>query len=334
MRYKKMKDMNTIINEIKTAKTADVEQLETLGKIFAFNALNRCINPTRRADIAISKGSKKYYSVYHLNKDGKMEYYGETVDCNGYSSFAVNARRDIMSDSESVENMRLWNDCTKRYYLGQNGDGKDMYIFERSEYYENAINEYVAGYNLGDGYDFINQAVMLILEYLAETDYDLTADIKWTKADKHIVFDIDYKTEIKTEMIPAVVAIFRKMEKYINDQRASRYDETSKYSYVQIDEVNDIYFRTGKYADIGGYEQTINGDTWYTTELGSVKRFERQKKELYAVLSKGQKEILNMRLKGYSVKHIAEIRGCARNPVYNQLKRIAEKAEKLGIVNE
>ena len=329
-----MKDMNTIINEIKTAKTADVEQLETLGKIFAFNALNRCINPTRRADIAIAKGSKKYHSVYHLNNKGELEYYGETVDCNGYSAFAVSARRDIMSDSEAVENMRLWNDCTKRCYLGKNGDGKDMYIFEYFHGYEKAINEYVISYNLGDGYDFINQAVMLILEYLAETDYDLTADIEWTKTDKHIVFDIDYKTEIKTEMIPAVVAIFRKMEKYINEQRASRYDETSKYSYVQIDEVNDVYFRTGKYADLGGYEQTANGNSWYTTEIGSVRRFEEQKKALYAVLSPVQKNILDMRLKGYSVHHIAEIKKCDRKNVKIQLRRIAEKAEKLGLIEK
>ena len=159
-----MKDMNTIINEIKTAKTADVEQLETLGKIFAFNALNRCINPTRRADIAIAKGSKKYHSVYHLNNEGKMEYYGETVDCNGYSVFAVNARRDIMSDSEAVENMRHYNDRVIRFDI----NSKDVFVFEDCKAYENAINEYVIGNNLGDGYDFINQAVMLVLEYFRQ----------------------------------------------------------------------------------------------------------------------------------------------------------------------
>ena len=148
------------------------------------------------------------------------------------------------------------------------------------------------------------------------------------------MYDIDYETEIKTEMIPAVVAIFRKMEKYINDQRASRYDETSKYSYVQIDETNDVYFRTGKFADLGGYEQTANGGTWYTTEIGSVRRFEEQKKALYEVLSPAQKNIMDMRLKGYSIKHIAKLRGCSKTNVQLRLGDIAKKAEKIGIVNE
>lgn len=325
-----MRAFETIINDVRESKTISIEQLETLARIFAFNALNRCINPTRRADVAITKGSKKYHSVYHLNKNNELEYYGETTDNNGFSSFAVNARRDMMEDNESIKNMNYWNDTVSTYYLNSN----DTFSFERNDDFESAVDEYLIGKTLGDSVDFVNQAIMLILEYLDETDYDLTTEIEWKKADKHIVQDIDYVPEIKTEMISATLAITRKMRDYVEKCRSSRYDETSKYSYVQIDETNDIYFRTGKYADIGGYEQDINGNTWYTTELGTVKRFERQKKALYEVLSPAQKDIMDMRLKGYSIHHIAKIRGCKQQPIQNQLKRIAEKAEKIGLIEK
>lgn len=315
-------------------------ELETLSCMIASNALNRCIDPSRRADNADSNKEAIVNSQNVFSPSiGNVSILADGIpNNNGYSQFAVNAKNSMHDDRRHVDTLNYWNNSDmERLYINKNDDitldnDVDMQM------YEDMLDEHFYDMVMTDYSDFKQQSTMLILEYLAETNGNLNKLIEWKKVDKHVVYDIDYIPEYKIENIPATVAITRKMRKYVETWRSARYDETSKYSYVSLDEIadnmsdnEDIYFRTGKYADMGGYMTDSNGETWHTADGETVAEFERIKGELLEILSDSQVRILNYRLKGYSIRHIADLMNTKQQPIQNQLKRIQAKAEKIGL---
>ena len=106
----------------------------------------------------------------------------------------------------------------------------------------------------------------------------------------------------------------------------------SGYSYISItttDELSGIdeimYKRYGKYADIGGYTETINGQTKvYTADETTAETMETLVKALN--LTARQTAILEYRLKGYGNKAIANTLNITRETVKDHLKKIRKIA--------
>lgn len=144
--------------------------------------------------------------------------------------------------------------------------------------------------------------------------------------------------ETKKAVTPIRLA-YRGTRKHIDHSRAVQTSQGArqKYCYIEdvinhtsndsesrLDVVDKVYFRCGKYTDLGSMDSNGN----YTVDQESVDECEKILDLLD--LTPTQEQILNSRLEGDSFRTIGKNRGVTFGAIYNTMQKVQKKAEKLG----
>ena len=259
----------------------------------------------------------------------------DTVSDSGYNPMMLNLYHAIMNDISLLKKTILTSNNNYDTKVNENGD--IVRVLKDS-----TINQIIT-MSLNDGLDLVNTAALEILEQskkqLESENVVNLEDVFTAKRLKSYIYynleDIDSeKTMIDYDTTP-IQQSFKKVRKYIQDNQSVKYDPKSKRSYLSFDcetdakEIERIYLRLQKYADIGGYESAASGGGYVANEY-DVLQFENIASQMN--LSPLQAKILYhlyYRNETYSI--VAAKLKISKNNVTTNICRIREKAKKIGL---
>ena len=301
-----------------------------LAKLCTLSVLKKVIDPTRHNSIETPA------TLLNNSDPGdpvKRYSYGDrgTAINSGFSPALVSVRRQLFTACETLA--REAND-----------------FVEHDDFMAPAT-----GLNLEDGFDFINDAIVSILEETRrqlERDpgdpVDLTRPYETRRLKRKVyIQDPDSIGGYETVETTPIQEIYRAIRRSIQDSRHVQLDPRNGYTYLEdlySDPDGDsdptvIYRRLPKYADIGGH--AMDGDSDPTEKIDgqpsakmtscvssygdrqTVDDIDRMVSSLN--LTTRQKQILTYRFQGYGLKAIATRLGVSHQAVAKTLKQIQVK---------
>lgn len=177
--------------------------------------------------------------------------------------------------------------------------------------------------NLGVGVDLVSVATVAILdETKKQKDRDpaLGCDLERPYTvhtlDKRVYIQTATSCAWKDKETAPIKEIYRAVRRYIMETGAERGDPCAKYCYIEDfakdengnETADRIYYRLGKYSDLGGYVKDFNGqETFIVVDSATAKRA-RETVEMLN-LSARQAQILKYRRQGKGYKAIATALG-------------------------
>lgn len=282
--------------------------LMDLSTAIAYSVLNKCIDPQRKTA-----------------KDR------DAVSDSGINPALVELKRGIGADRAALSRLAYCSDVATR--TTYNADGDEITEIADSDA-NNELNRLVND-TLSDGLDLVNAAALAILEQASEH-----ADNGAEWLDKpHTVRRLSRRVYIKVtdsaayreEETTPIQEVYRAVRKVVQDSRATSTDPRNGYSYIEEltpDGLDTIYYRMGKYTDLGGY----NSDGLYTTDRQAALDYAAIVEKLQ--LSDRQAVIVRLRMQGNGYKAIASYLGVTFQAVQNAMKKVQAKAEKIGFTPE
>ena len=209
-----------------------------------------------------------------------------------------------------------------------------------------AIDESISE-TLSDGMDLVNAAIVALLEaaekWAANGPEWLEKPVSVRKIRSHVLIR-DTAAAWETVETTPIRTVYAAVRRYIQSTANVAADPRNGYAYIADYATEDpetgetaletVYRRIGKYADMGGYETDVNGrpTSRYTADRGTWETTAALLEKLN--LSMRQRQILRYRLQGYGLQAIATALGVTYTAVYNQVQKIREKAEKIGLSPE
>lgn len=291
-------------NALASGKDTSTE-LTALATAVAYSVINKCIDPQRKT--AVDR---------------------DTVSNNGINPALVAVKQGIAADLAILDSTRRNTDKATR--ITYNTDGEIV-----TEIVDNDAEKAVAaliGETLSDGIDLVQTAAVAILKQAAEhANGENWLDSKYTvrRLSKRVyIQSTDSAAYAEIETTP-IQEIYRAVRQAVQDSRAIQTDPRNGYTYIEdltADGLETIYHRLGKYADLGGYDCNDN----YTTGAQTVTDYETIIEKLNLTDRQAQILQLRMRGKGNGYQAIASYLGISDGNVYNTIKRIREKCEKIG----
>ena len=255
----------------------------------------------------------------------------------GYNSTLATLRSELGRDLHELDN--LHHASMTAYAVSFNADGD----YKRIKADPGAVValDKLSKLSLGDGIDFVNTAVIAIMEETErqlERDPDLPVDLErpytvrrlnrkvWIKAED----TVNGWEEVSTTPISE---IYKAVRRYVMQSRASATDPRNGYSYLEemvtdpeTGEETNIYRRLPKYADLGGYATDFNGAcTLYSVDNETVDQYETLVESLR--LTAKQATILKLKQSGHGNKSIATYLGISENSVKGACNEIKRKAK-------
>lgn len=279
-------------------------ELTELATAIATACLNKCLDPQRTTAGQHSK-----------------------VSDNGFSPALVELKRGIGHDRRTLENTRRnINDATD---LELNQDG-DLVTVENDHDAKLAVGSLV-GETISDGFDLVQTAAMALLEQASErASGGAWLDEKYTvrRLSKKVYIQATDSAKYADCETTPIQEIYRTVRRAIMASRATQRDPRNGYTYIESladGELDTIYFRLQKYADLGG--QTTDG-----TYTGDIQTYTDYNDMIDALeLTARQLTVVNLRMRGYGYKAIASYLGIDQRNVVTTLSRIQSKAVSLGI---
>lgn len=299
-----------------------------LAKLCTLSVLKKVIDPTRH------NSNPTPATLLNPTPDGVKRYsYGdrETAVNSGFNPALVSVRRQLFSACETLA--REAND-----------------FVEHDDFMTPAT-----GLNLEDGFDFVNDAIIAILD---ETRRQLERDPgdPVDLARPYEVKRLKRKVYIKdpasiggyeTVQTTPIQEIYRAIRRSIQDSRHIQLDPRNGYTYLEdlySDPDGDsdptvIYRRLPKYADIGGHAMDGDSDptekidgqpsakmTACVSSYGDKTTVENIDSMVTALnLTERQKQILTYRFQGYGIKAIATRLGVSHQAIAKTMKQIQAK---------
>lgn len=266
----------------------------------------------------------------------------DSVSNNGLNPVMMDLKRGIFHDMHLLENTQTNADKATRTTYNDAGD----MVTETADAAALAAFGELIGETLTDGIDLVHTAAAALLEQAA----DHAAGENWLDT-PYTVRRLAKKVYIRTEDSAAyreeeatpIQEVYRAVRRAIQSSRAVQTDPRNGYTYISDttpDGLDSIYYRMGKYADIGGsaiaeHSKTPGapalypaGSTHYTADRETVLTYEKMLAALN--LTRRQAEIVNLRMKGHGTKAIATYLGVTKAAVDIQLQRLRAKCEKMG----
>ena len=254
----------------------------------------------------------------------------------------IQVKRDIAKDSALLKNTQYAILNSESYGYNENGD----YIVSIIDKQLDHDLKTMLNTSLGDGLDLVHDCMLSIIEETNKAKQRnqvlsvgfLEEKYQVTRLKKKVYIKLeDSKNGFETVETTPIQETYKTVRRAINSSKAIQSDARNGYTYLEdlaIDEETQteerIYRRLPKYADLGGYATDFNGaNTLYSADSQTVEDIETLIELLE--LSKQQLEIVNLRLRGYGYKAIATYMGVRNDNIRNQLKRIQEKAIKIGL---
>lgn len=282
--------------------------LMDLSTAVAYSVLNKCIDPQRKTA-----------------KDR------DSVSDSGLNPALVELKRGITQDRAALERLAYCSDVATRTTYNADGD-RVTEITDRDAYDEQArlIND-----TLTDGIDIVNTAALAILEQAAE---HADGGAGWLdrphtvrRLSRRVYIKLDDSAAYRDDETTPIQEVYRTVRKAIQNSRAIQTDPRNGYSYIEdltADGLDTIYYRLGKYTDLGGY----NADGNYTTDKQAALDYAAIIERLQ--LSDRQAVIVRLRMQGNGYKAIASYLGVTFQAVQNAMKKVQAKAEKIGFTPE
>lgn len=285
-------------------------ELTALATAVAYSVLNKCIDPQRKT--AQTKAA-----------DGE-----QTASNSGHNPALVALKRGIAQDLATLENTRYCSERATRTTYNADGDTVTE-IADKDAY--NALTALAAD-TLTDGIDLVQTAALAILEQAADHADSGTEwlDTPYTvrRLSKRVYIQRTDSAAYKDTETTPIQEVYRAVRKAVQDSRAMQTDPRNGYSYIEdltADGLDTIYYRLGKYTDLGGFD--CNGN--YTTGAGTVEQYETLVARME--LTDRQAQILKLRMQGKGYKAIATYLGVSNNAIVKTVKQIQTKATAAGL---
>lgn len=307
--------------------------LQELSTAIAYSVLRKVIDPQR----------------YNTQSDN--------VSNSGFNSQLVSMKNVLYRDIQSIKNVNIIEPLCIGHALNDNGD--DVTTITDKSLYE-GYNKLIS-HVLSDGMDLVQVASLALLE---QCNSELVDDSKpgfiekpyyITRLKKKIVIKKeDSKNGYETIATTPIQETYRKVRKYIQDNKSLQIDPKNMYTYIDLDDSNDsdsenrIYKRLDKYADLGGVSISSGFNTventvinhvdsthggLYTADSATVDTIEKLIDKLE--LTSRQAQVLKLRLRGYGLKAIGTYLGVSHQAIAKTLKQVQTKAiDKLGLTQK
>lgn len=284
------------------------EEITALATAIAKSVLNKVIDPQRK-----TAGEKS------------------TVSNSGVNRYLDDLKRGIYFDSKNLANIRHWSNIP--YEIEYTKDG-DMTLVEDKA--ASIAFDTLLDYCLTEGIDLVHAAVVALLEQAADHAASgegwLDEPFTVKRLSKRVYIRESDSRAYKEIDTTAIQECYRAVRRAIAQSRAVQTDPRNGYTYISIDayepeQLEQIFIRSGKYADVGGTD--CNG--LYTGDYESL-RAANSAEEMLASLNLTARElqIIKLRMRGYSVRAIAEYLGVRVGTITNLVKRTRDKAREIG----
>lgn len=291
--------------ETALAQGKDTTQaLTALATAVAYSVLNKCIDPQRKA--AAQR---------------------DTASNTGFNPTMVALKRGIAADLATLDNTRRTaNAATATTY---NADG-DLLTVTADKDAAAALVDLMAT-TLSDGIDLVQTAALAILEQAAEhANGGEWLDVPHTvrRLSRRVYIRSDESAAYRDDETTPIREVYRAVRQAVQNSRAVQTDPRNGYSYTEdmtADGLDTIYYRMGKYTDLGGYD--CNGN--YTTDRQNMADYETLVARLD--LTDRQAQILRLRMQGHGNKAIASYLGVTYQAVQNTLAKVQRKAQSIGL---
>ena len=280
------------------------EQLAALAEAIAASVINKVVDPQRKAAQTADK-----------------------VSDSGLNPALLAMKRGLHADNALLA-VTAYN-ADKATRIAWTADG-DIITETADKESLDSVNR-LCGETLSDAIDLQQTAVVALLEQASEhaSAGESWLDVPYTvrRLSKRVYIqasDSASYTDVETTPIQEV---YRAVRRQIADNRAVQTDPRNGYTYVELptaDEVDAIYYRSGRYADIGGYDSMNN----YTADIQTMTDIESIIDRLNLV--DRQITVLNLRIRGYGKKAIATYTGIDPANVKRTLKQIQRKCKEIG----
>lgn len=309
------------------------DTLQELSTAIAYSVLRKVIDPQR----------------YNIQSDN--------VSNSGFNSQLVNMKNVLYRDIQSIKNINTIEPLCISHTLNDSGDDVTI-ITDRALY--DGYNKLIS-HVLSDGMDLVQVASLAILEQcnselVNDSEIGFIAKPYYvTRLKKKIVIKKeDSKNGYETVATTPIQEVYRKVRKYIQDNKSLQIDPRNVYTYIDLDDNNDsdsenrIYKRLDKYADLGGVSISSGFNTventvlnhvdsthggLYTADSATVDTMERLIDKLE--LTSRQAQVLKLRLRGYGLKAIGTYLGVSYQAIAKTLKQVQTKAiDKLGLTQK
>ena len=281
-----------------------VEQLATLARAIASSVINKVTDPQRKAAQTADK-----------------------VSDSGLNPALLAMKKGLHADNTLLALTAYNADRATRIAWTEDGD----IITETADKEALTNINRLCSETLSDAIDLQQTAVVALLEQA--TDHASAGenwlDIPYTVrrlSRKVYIQASDSASYADVETTP-IQEVFRAVRRQIADNRAVQTDPRNGYTYVEMptaEEVDAIYYRSGRYADIGGYDSMNN----YTADIQTMTDIESIIDRLNLV--DRQITVLNLRIRGYGKKAIATYTCIDPANVKRTLKQIQRKCKEIG----
>lgn len=184
---------------------------------------------------------------------------------------------------------------------------------------------------LSDGVDLVQTAALAILEQAAEhANGESWLDSKYTvrRLSRRVYIRSDESAAYRDDETTPIQEVYRAVRQAVQNSRAVQTDPRNGYSYIEdmtADGLDAIYYRMGKYTDLGGYD--CNGN--YTTDRQAAADYETLVASLN--LTDRQAQILRLRMQGKGYKAIATYLGVTQRAIAKTVGQIQTKATAAGL---
>ena len=281
-----------------------VEQLATLAKAIAASVINKVADPQRKAAQTADR-----------------------VSDSGLNPALVAMKRGLHADNALLALTAYNADRATRIAWTEDGD----IITETADKEALTNVNRLCRDTLSDAIDLQQTAVVALLEQA--TDHASAGenwlDVPYTvrRLSKRVYIQTSDSAKYTDVETTPIQEVYRAVRRQIAGNRAVQTDPRNGYTYVEMptaDEVDAIYYRSGRYADIGGYDSTNN----YTADIQTVTDYEDILRRLN--MTRRQTEIVMLRMRGYGYKAIASYLGITQANVNITLYRLRDKCENMG----
>ena len=279
-------------------------ELTALATAVAYSVLNKCIDPQRKT----------------AQSNGK-------VSNSGMNPALLELKHGIAHDFATLEKARYCADNAT--HTSFNDEGDSITEIDDKEVYE--AFKGIVSETLTDGIDIVQTASLAILEQAKEhANGEKWLDTPYTvrRLSKKVYIQRTDSAAYKDTETTPIQEVYRAVRKAVQDSRAVQTDPRNGYSYIEdltADGLDTIYYRLGKYTDLGGYD--CNGN--YTTGGGTVEQYETLVAKME--LTDRQAQILKLRMQGKGYKAIATYLGVSNNAIVKTVKQIQTKATATGL---
>ncbi len=280
------------------------KELTDLAKAVAYSVLKKCLDPQRKT--AVDR---------------------EEVSNNGQNPTLQAVKNGIRKDYETLAGTEYTASRASRATLNADGDPITETVDKAAQ---KALDKIIRE-TLSDGIDLVQGAALAILEQAAEhAAPGAWLDKPYTvrRLARRVYIRREDSAAYRNDTTTPIQEVYRAVRREVQNSRAMQTDPRNGYSYIEDiapGGLDVIFYRTGKYTDLGDVDSAGN----YTTSRRALADYDAIMEKLN--LTPRQAKVLELRMQGRGKKAIGTYLGIDPNNVGRTLRQIQAKAKEIGL---